>query len=193
MTTTDEHAVSAPPATTSRTRNLVAAALVTAIMAALGPVSIAAGAVPITLQTFPVVLAALLLPAPWAAGALGMYLLLGAAGVPVYAHGQAGLGTLFGPTGGFIFGFVLAAGLGALTRRAVRSHFADAVADVAAAIVAIVAVYLAGWAWLAFGPAPMGGVAAFVAGVAPFLVVDAIKAFVAVIIAAAVRRATSAG
>ena len=53
----------------SRTRNLVAAGLVAAIMTVLGPVAITAGTVPVTLQIFPVVLAALLLPAEWAASA----------------------------------------------------------------------------------------------------------------------------
>ena len=181
----------------SRTQDLVTAALVAAIMVVLGPLAINAGAVPITLQIFPVVLAALLLPAEWAAGAMAIYLFLGAVGIPVYAHGGAGLGTLLGPTGGYIFGFVAAAGLAAVVRKMVCSHVSDGAADVAAGVTAIVVVYLLGWAWLAFGPthipgATMAGRAltAFVAGVVPFLIPDAIKAAVAILVATAVRRAT---
>jgi biotin transport system substrate-specific component len=128
---------------------------------------------------------------------MALYLVLGTAGVPIFAHGQAGLGALFGPTGGYIFGFVLGAGLGALTRRATRPYLPQPVADVSAAIVVVAGIYVAGWAWLAFGPAHIvvpkvaPPLAAFVYGVVPFLIPDAIKAVVAVAVATAVRRATS--
>ena len=175
----------------SRTRNLVAAALLAAIMAVLGPVAITAGTVPITLQIFPVVLAALLLPAAWAAGAMALYVALGAVGVPVYAHGTAGLGQLLGPTGGYLVGFVAGAGAGALARTAI-GRASRVGGDIVAAAVTVMVVYAFGWAWLSFGPAHVGAVPAFVAGVAPFLVPDAIKAAIAVAIAAAVRRGVSA-
>jgi biotin transport system substrate-specific component len=185
------HGAESRVAVRTRTRNLVAAALVTAIMVALGPLAVTAGTVPITLQIFPVVLAALLLPPGWAAASMGIYLVLGAIGVPVYAHGTAGLGVLFGPTGGYILGFVLGAGVGALARQALARRFANMVADIGASVVVIAVVYATGWAWLAFGPTHLPPVAALVGGVLPFLVPDAIKAVVAVVVATAVRRATS--
>lgn len=174
----------------ARTRNVVMAGLLTAVMAASGWVSIPVpGAVPITLQVFGVVLAALLLEPAWAAASLAVYVVLGAIGAPVFAGGQGGLGVLFGPTGGYLTGFVLAAYLGALVRsRLVGLGNRELIADIAAAAVVILVVYSAGWAQLALvlhlGPLP-----SFVAGVAPFLVPDAIKAAVAIIIATAVRRA----
>jgi len=176
----------------SRVRNLAAAALVAAIMAALGPVAVAAGSVPITLQVFPVVLAALLLPAEWAAAAMGVYLVLGAIGVPVYAHGTAGLGVLLGPTGGYIVGFVAGAAMGAWARVLVAARFHRAVADVAAAILTVATVYAVGWTWLSLGPTHLPPLAAFIGGVVPFLVPDLVKAVVAIIVATAVRRATPA-
>jgi biotin transport system substrate-specific component len=172
-----------------RTRNLATASLVAAVMAAAGWVSIPIpGAVPVTLQTFGVVLAALLLAPEWAAVSMAIYVFLGAIGVPVFAGGQAGLGVVFGPTGGYITGFILAAYVGALVRtRLTRSGSKQLIADVAAAIVAIAAVYLVGWAQLALvlGLSPLK---AFGIGVAPFLVPDAVKAGVAILIATAVRR-----
>lgn len=177
------------PQTRSRTQHLVSAALIAAIMAAVGPVAVNAGAVPITLQVFPVALAAMLLPAEWAAASMAVYLVLGAIGVPVYAGGHAGLGVLFGPTGGYIFGFVAGATLGALVRSAVATPLHRAVGDVAAAVTTVSAVYLLGWAWLAFGPTHLAPLAAFVGGVAPFVVPDFVKAGVAVLVAGAVRRA----
>lgn len=72
--------------------------------------------VPMTLQTFAVALAGAVLG--WKLGALSalVYLLLGAAGVPVFSGMSGGLGVLLGKTGGFIFGFIFMAllcGLGA--------------------------------------------------------------------------------
>ena len=179
----------APPR--SRTRNLVAAALIAAIMAALGPVAITAGTVPVTLQIFPVVLAALLLPAEWAAASMTVYVVLGAIGVPVYAQGTAGLGVLLGPTGGYLIGFVLAAAAGALARGAVAPATRIG-ADVVAGVVTVAVVYAVGWTWLAFGPTHVPPFAAFLGGVVPFLLPDAIKAAVAILVATAVRRGLTA-
>lgn len=177
------------PRSRRRTRDLVAAALVTALMAATGWLAIPAGAVPVTLQVFPVVLAALLLPAEWAAASMGAYVLLGAAGVPVFAHGQAGLGVLMGPTGGYIFGFVLGAFLGALVRGVLERRGAKQLAaDVAAAVVVILAVYAVGWVQLAL-VLHLTAVQSFIAGVLPFVGPDAIKAAIAVAVARAVRAA----
>ncbi|NTW28771.1 MAG: biotin transporter BioY [Coriobacteriia bacterium] len=160
----------------------------TALMAVTGWIAIPLGSVPVTLQVFGVVLAALLLPAGWAAASLGAYLVLGAAGVPVFASGQVGLGVVVGPTGGYLFGFVLGASLGALVRGALERRTSALVADAAAALVVIVAVYAAGWAQLSL-VAHLTAVQAFIGGVAPFVIPDAVKAAVAIVVARGVRRA----
>jgi len=67
--------------------------------------------VPVTLQTFAVLLAGIVLGARWGGASQGLYAGLGAAGVPWFAGGAAGIGQIFGPTGGYIIGFVLAATL----------------------------------------------------------------------------------
>jgi biotin transport system substrate-specific component len=171
----------------SRVRNLVAAALVAAFMAATGWIAIPFGPVPVTLQVFGVVLAALLLSWEWAAAALGIYLVMGAAGVPVFAMGTAGLGVLLGPTGGYVLGFALAAPAGAWIRQRLERRGAEQVmADAAAAVAVIAVIYVFGWVQLA-AVTNMGLLKAFVVGVVPFLVPDAIKAAVAIAIASAVR------
>jgi biotin transport system substrate-specific component len=165
----------------------VAAALVAAFMAATGWIAIPFGPVPITLQVFGVVLAALLLSWEWAAAALGIYLVMGAAGVPVFAMGTAGLGVLLGPTGGYILGFALAAPAGAwLRQRLERRGTKQLVADAAAAAAVVAVVYLFGWVQLAV-VTNMGLLKAFVVGVVPFIVPDVVKAVVAIAIASAVR------
>jgi biotin transport system substrate-specific component len=170
-------------------RDMVAAALVAALMAATGWVSIPLGTVPITLQTFTVALAALLLPAAWAAGAMAVYVALGAAGVPVFAGGTAGLGVLAGPTGGYLVGFVVAAGIGAFVRSAaVQANAPQLLADAIAGIMLLALVYAVGTPWLAY-VAHLSLAKAVLGGVVPFVVGDAAKVAVAVVIAAAVRKA----
>ena len=174
-------------ASVSRVRHLVAAALVAAFMAATGWIALPVGPVPVTLQVFGVVLAALLLSWEWAAAALAIYVVMGAAGVPVFALGTAGLGVVLGPTGGYVIGFALAAPVGAwlrqtLERRGTRQLVADALS--AATVVAVI--YLVGWLQLA-AVTNMGLLKAFVVGVVPFIIPDAVKAMVAIAIASAVR------
>ena len=172
-----------------RTRDMVAAALITALMAATGWVSLPLGAVPITLQTLGVALAALLLPAGWAAASLALYVALGAIGVPVFAGGHAGLGVLVGPTGGYLVGFIIAAGIASFVRTA--THQAKApqlLADMIAGIVLVSIVYIVGTAWLAYS-LHLTVAAAAVAGVVPFVVGDTAKVAAAIGIASAVRKA----
>lgn len=64
--------------------------------------------VPITLQTLFVISASLLGGTAIGLGSVGIYLLLGAVGLPVFTAG-GGLGILLGPTGGFLFGLLPAA------------------------------------------------------------------------------------
>lgn len=74
--------------------------------------------VPITAQTLTVMLMGLLLGRKRGALALATYLAEGAMGLPVFAGGASGLPYLFGPTGGYLFGFVAAAYVtGALAER----------------------------------------------------------------------------
>lgn len=65
--------------------------------------------VPVTGQTFGVLLVAMALGRVRGTGVVVAYLLEGAAGLPVFAGGAAGPQVLFGPTGGYLLGFVLAA------------------------------------------------------------------------------------
>jgi biotin transport system substrate-specific component len=172
---------------TSRVRHLVAASLVAAFMAATGWIAIPVGPVPVTLQVFGVVLAALLLSWEWAAAALAIYLVMGAAGVPVFSLGTGGLGVVLGPTGGYIIGFALAAPAGAWLRQTLERRGAEQLlADVCSAVTVVAVIYLTGWLQLA-AVTNMGLLKAFVVGVVPFLVPDMVKATVAIAIASAVR------
>ncbi|TFH01054.1 MAG: biotin transporter BioY [Calditrichales bacterium] len=65
--------------------------------------------VPITGQTFAIILTGAFLGSRMASLTVIAYLLEGIAGLPVFAHAQFGLAHLFGPTGGYLIGFVPAA------------------------------------------------------------------------------------
>ena len=65
--------------------------------------------IPFTLQTFAVSLCIGLLGTRRALLSIGIYLLLGAAGVPVFSGFSGGMGVLFGTTGGYLVGFLLMA------------------------------------------------------------------------------------
>lgn len=170
-----------------------AAALIAALLMASAYVVIPAGTVPVTLQLLVVIVAALLLSPSWALAAVSLYLVAGAVGLPVFSGGNAGLGVLMGPTGGYLGGFAVGAFIGAAIRRqAVRLGASSAVADVFAAGVVVVAVYLVGTFRLSVVlGVPL--VQAIAAGVVPFVIPDVAKAVTAVFVVRAVRRGTGIG
>ena len=90
-------------------REMTLAALFGAATAAGAYLIIPLPPVPITLQTLVLCVAAALLGARLGALSQVVYILLGIIGLPVFAGGKAGLGVLFGPTGGYLFGFMAGA------------------------------------------------------------------------------------
>ena len=91
----------------SDTKNLVLCAVCAAITCVLAPLSIPlAGGVPISLATFAVMLAGVLLGGSLGALSQLIYVLLGAVGLPVFAGWTGGLGNVLGMTGGFIIGYI---------------------------------------------------------------------------------------
>jgi biotin transport system substrate-specific component len=103
--------------------------------------------VPITGQTFAVVLVGASLGALRGTASLSLYLAAGLAGAPVYADGSHGWAVVSGATGGYLVGFVLAAALtGALAERGWDRQFSSAIA---AMLTGNVVIYLVGVPWLA--------------------------------------------
>ena len=127
--------------------------------------------VPVTGQTFAVLLAGALLGSRLGALAMLAYLLEGASGLPFFAAGGSGLQRLlFSPTSGYLLAYPAAAFVvGLLAERGWDRRYLTAAAAMALGSILIL---LGGWAWLARFVSPA---AAFEAGVAPFLVGDCIK------------------
>lgn len=129
--------------------------------------------VPITGQTFAVLLTGAVLGSRKAALAMTTYLLEGISGLPVFAGGTCCIPVLLGPTGGFLLSFPLAAGLTGLLaeRKWDRNPRTAAFAMFAGNAV----IYLVGLPWLAVF---VGG-QVFVAGLLPFIPGDVFKLILA--------------
>ncbi|MEF8756647.1 MAG: biotin transporter BioY [Halobacteriales archaeon] len=125
----------------------IMAALISAF-AVVGSIPIPLSPAPVTLQVLGVFLAGLLLGPWWGTGAIFLYLAAGAVGAPVFAGGGAGLGTLFGYTGGYLWAYPIAAlliGLIVHGRQATDAVSEVSVIRLAAALVlATVVIYAMG-------------------------------------------------
>lgn len=159
---------------------MIYAALFAAITAigALIEIPIPISPVPLTLQVFFVLLAGLVLGSRWAGTGMAVYLLLGIVGFPVFSGGSSGIGTILGPTGGYLIGFVPAAFItGWITETFGRSTSAV----VCAMIAGLAAIYLPGIMQLSV----VTGLTvreSIVIGVLPFLIGDSVKLTAALIV-----------
>ena len=167
-----------------KTKDIALVALFTAMVVVLGlipPMPVPWVPVPITLQTFGVMLAGLIL-GPYRAGlVVALYVLIALVGLPVLPGGRAGLAVLAGPTGGFLLGMIpgaivvgLAAGVSTLR------------CLVAALLGGVAVVYALGIPWLMVVTGMTFSKAAL--AVVVFLPGDTIKAVIASIVAQRIRR-----
>ena len=99
------------------TQYLTLSALLCALLCVLSQIQIPLPPVPVSLALLAVHLCGALLGTRWGAAAVGCYVLLGAVGVPVYAGCAGGVSGLFGPTGGFLFGYILCAMIVGLSQK----------------------------------------------------------------------------
>lgn len=148
-------------------------------------VALAFSPVPITFQSFAVILAALLLKPREATFSMLALIFMAASGLPVFASPLPGWAVLAGPTGGYIFGFVLCAGLGSLMfRKFENSNF---LTQYFVIFFASLLIFIPGVFWLKFYTGNHLG-AAITIGFVPFLIGDLIKCALALICYRAFRR-----
>jgi len=141
--------------------------------------------VPVTLQTFAVLLLGLVLDPLTSAAALILYLAEGAAGLPVFSpHGPAGFLHLFGPTGGYLLAYPAAAAVTGYLRRRFGRSFTPSLLAAASGSVLIL---ITGAAW--FGLLTHQAARTVLAlTVIPFLAGDILKLIASAGIAAGFRR-----
>lgn len=162
--------------------------------------------VPLSLQTFAVVLAGMVL-GPWrGASAVLLYLVVGLAGAPIFANFRGGLSVFAGPTGGYLIGMLFAAFVvGAIVVFLRRNRRLNFVTRLLAGLTSLPVIYAVGVPWLAARTGlPVLGNAegcramldlsegcanALTVGVVPFLVGDVIKVVAAAVVAGIIHRA----
>ena len=132
--------------------------------------------VPITGQTFAVLLVGAAYGSMLGAATLFAYLVLGVVGVPLYADHKHGWDVFSGATGGYIVGFILAAAVtGALAERGWDKRFSS---SIAAMLTGSVIIYACGSIWL-HHYLHVSWNTTFVDGVYPFIPGDLVKLYLA--------------
>jgi biotin transport system substrate-specific component len=167
-------------------KTIVAAVMATALVAICAHIAVPLGftPIPVTMQTFAVLLLGLLFSPGAAVACLALYLVEGALGLPVFSpHGPGGIAQLFGPGGGYLLSYPLAAGLASLLYRRGQRRFSAAIGATGLASILILA---AGATWLGLlGHLRFSVV--FAQSVAPFLPGDAVKMLAATACAGILR------
>ena len=141
----------------------------------------------ISLQSLAVGIIALILSPGQCAWAMVLYLLMGALGLPVFSGGTAGVGKLFGPTGGFYFGFLISAvAVSALKGKEINLRRYTAVTIALAVPIQHICGVIMMCIHNGFDIR-----SAFVSVSLPFIAVDFVKAFGAAVLAVAINKAES--
>lgn len=162
-------------ARSATTRDIAYTALFAALIAAGAFIAVPLGPVPFTLQVMFVLLAGMALgPRLGALSALA-YLVLGLV-APVYHGGTSGIAVLAGPTGGYLWGFVLGA---ALTGLVAQGRPASLPRLLLAGLLGLLPIYLLGASWLAVQLEAPSLESVLIAGVLQFVPFDVLKAVVA--------------
>ncbi len=171
-----------------RTIDLAYIAVFAVLIAACSWISIPA-VVPFTLQTFAVFLTVLLLGGKKGTLAILVYLLLGAVGAPVFAGFSGGLSTLFGSTGGYLVGFLI---IPLLYWAIVKTPGQNLVLKIAVLVVGQILCLALGTAWFMVVYAANTGAVSLMTAlgwcVIPYLIPDAVKLVLAVLLASRLHR-----
>ncbi len=135
--------------------------------------------VPITAQSFVIMLIGMIFTRRLVILSTGTYILLGAVGLPVFSGFKGGLSALFGPTGGYIFGFLI----GALVISSLRAKGDNIYRLIFAGFIGgLVVIHLMGVPWLAY-QLSMGLKQAALIGSVPYLIGDIFKLLLASFVA----------
>ncbi|MDY3015317.1 MAG: biotin transporter BioY [Evtepia sp.] len=175
------------PHTGEKTRDLSLVALMAALIALCAWLTLPIGPVPFTMQTFAIFAALGLLGGKRGSLAVGVYLLLGLVGLPVFSGFGAGPGTLLGATGGYLLGFLLLA----LTYWLLTARLGTSLPLMVLSMIAgLVVCYAFGTAWYVLGYTG-GGTATLLSTLSlcvfPYLLPDALKLVLALLLVRRLR------
>lgn len=169
-----------------RVKDMTLTGVMAALLCVAGPLTIAAGPVPLSLASFAVYLSGAVLGWKRGTAAVIIYLLIGMIGIPVFSGFSGGIQKLAGVTGGYLIGYLFCALITGLGSGA--PHEKPAWMLPACMVAGTAVLYLFGTAWFVIQTGNAVG-AALGLCVIPFLPGDAAKIIAAVLIARPVRKA----
>jgi biotin transport system substrate-specific component len=161
----------------------VYASLLAALTAVGAYLYIPIGPVPIVLQNMFILLSGLLLGSRWGLASVGIYILAGACGLPVFAGGLGGISRIAGPTGGYLLGYLPAVYVIGLITEKIKENI---IFDVIAMVCGCIIIYACGVTWLKVLTG-MTWSKTLVVGMYPFVVGDVLKIAAAALIAKGLR------
>lgn len=165
-------------------RSTILAAEFAAIIAVLSQMTIPFGLIPLTGQTLAVGLSVTILGRKTGTYAILIYLLLGLIGLPVFAGMSSGVSVLFGPTGGYLVGFIINGFItGDILERTSFTYKWAIIANLIGAAFTL----LFGTVWLKLS-GQMDWAGAFQGGFLPFILPGAIKAIAAAYLGIVLRQ-----
>ena len=156
--------------------------MMSALICVCGPLSVPIGLIPVSLVPLAIFLSTNILGKKYGTLSCVVYVLIGLAGVPVFAGFTAGPAKLLGPTGGYILAYPIMAYISGLLLERSKNIFLNMLGCLAALIVA----YAIGTVWLSF-QASMTFAAALLVAVVPFVPFDIVKIVIAVLLGKTVR------
>ena len=157
---------------------MVRASLFASLCAVCAWIAIPVPPIAVTLQTFALLLALGTLGGRWGSVTIGLYLLLGLVGLPVFSGFRGGASVLLGPSGGFLWGF-----LGAALVYWLLQHLGDLLAMIGAMAVC----YLCGCLWFSHY-AGSDLQSSFAICVLPYLIPDGAKLWLACCVSRRLRK-----
>lgn len=170
--------------TKTNVREMALIAVMAAVTCVLGPLSVPIGVVPISFTNLAVYLAIYVLGCKRGTISYIVYLLIGLVGVPVFSSFTGGVGKLFGPTGGYLIGFIFMA---LICGWFIDKFDCKLVPSFVGMVLGTIVCYVFGTVWLAY-QAGMSFYAALAAGVLPFIIGDLVEMVIAAVIGPQVRR-----
>lgn len=168
-----------------KTVDFVISSLIAAVLCILAPVSVPLGftPIPVTMGLFVIIMAGILLGPSRGSLCVAIYILLGAIGLPVFSGYMGGIQKIFGPTGGYILGYILLVWIcGYFTEYFSGKRYMCFLGIILGTSVC----YVFGTIWMSL-QLQISFVEALWLGVIPFLPVDILKMFLAVMICCPIR------
>ena len=171
-----------------KTKDLTLIAVMAAVLCVFGPLTIPLGPIPLTLANMMVYLAGAVLGSKRGTMAVGLYLLIGALGVPVFSGFSGGFQKFVGPTGGYLLGDLPCAFIIGLAVREGQTSPKPLWKLPVFIVLGAIALYTLGTAWFMVSTHATLQ-AALAACVVPFLLADVIKIAVASVLTWPIRKA----